>query len=29
MNLYQFQKDALEASKNLKKVAYYYEMGLG
>lgn len=29
MNLYDFQKEILEASKNFKKVAYYLEMGLG
>ena len=29
MNLYDFQKEILEASKDLKKVGYYLEMGLG
>lgn len=29
MNLYDFQKEILEASKDSKKVAYYLEMGLG
>lgn len=29
MNLYDFQKEVLEKSKDLKRVAYYYEMGLG
>ena len=29
MNLFDYQKEILEASKNLKKVAYYLEMGLG
>lgn len=29
MKLYDFQQEVLEQSKNLNKVAYYYDMGLG
>lgn len=29
MNLFDYQKEILESSKNFKKVAYYLEMGLG
>lgn len=29
MNLYKHQADELEATKNMNKVAYYHDMGLG
>lgn len=29
MNLYKHQADELEATKDLNKVAYYHDMGLG
>lgn len=29
MNLYKHQIDELEATKDLNKVAYYHDMGLG
>ena len=29
MNLYKHQSDALEATKDINRVAYYHDMGLG